>query len=86
MRVAWKSEAPRVTVVLRQLIDSDRLCGAADQRVRQYFEELGAGDEVALPAVLAWMKKARLWEAASILGRMGARARGWAGVAGAGPG
>ena len=37
MRVAWKSEAPRVTVVLRQLIDSDRLCGAADQRSATVF-------------------------------------------------
>jgi len=71
MRIAWKSDARAITEALRLLVERGVLSGAAYLRVGAYLRELGPGDEVALPAVIAWQKKVDGAEGAAILGRLG---------------
>jgi HEAT repeat protein len=70
MRIAWRSEGPRVTEVLRKLIERKIVCGNAALRVEEYLWKLGPDDKIALPAILAWQKHARSREAPFLLTRI----------------
>jgi HEAT repeat protein len=75
MRIAWGSDAKAITESLRELIEGGWLGGPAYRRVEAHLEELGPGDEAALPAILAWLKAGHVAEAASIIARLGPGAK-----------